>query len=92
MPFADWCVSCKEMEKYTFPKPEVRGALANTLWLQADVTANDEIDQALMKHFGIFAPPSIVFIGKDGVELSKFRQAGYMKAGKFAQLVTQAFK
>ena len=71
--YADWCVSCKEMEKYTFPKAEVRAALANTVWLQADVTANDDIDQALLKHFGIFGPPSITFYGADGKERRYFR-------------------
>jgi thioredoxin:protein disulfide reductase len=90
--YADWCVSCKEMEKYTFPEPEVRAALSNTVWLQADVTANDETDKALMKHFGIFGPPSIRFFGADGVERSEFKHAGFLKAGKFAPLVTRALK
>jgi thioredoxin:protein disulfide reductase len=90
--YADWCVSCKEMEKYTFPKAEVRAALANTLWLQADVTANDATDQALLKHFGIFGPPTIAFYGKDGVERRTFRVVGYMKAAEFAPLATKALK
>ena len=76
--YADWCVSCKEMEKYTFPTPAVRAALADTVWLQADVTANDAVDQALLKHFGIFGPPTIAFYGPDGVERRNFRQSGYM--------------
>ena len=54
--YADWCVSCKEMEHNTFTMPDVQGALANTVLLQADVTANDDDDQALLKHFGIFGP------------------------------------
>ncbi len=54
--YADWCVSCKEMEHYTFPKPEVQAALANTVWLQADVTKNDATDKALLTHFGIVGP------------------------------------
>ena len=90
--YADWCVSCKEMEKYTFPTPEVRAALANTVWLQADVTANDATDQALLKHFGIFGPPTIAFYGTDGVERRNFRVVGYMKAAEFAPLVTNALK
>jgi thioredoxin:protein disulfide reductase len=90
--YADWCVSCKEMEKYTFPKAEVRAALANTVWLQADVTANDATDQALLKHFGIFGPPTIAFYGKDGVERRTFRVVGYMKAAEFAPLATKALK
>jgi thioredoxin:protein disulfide reductase len=90
--YADWCTSCKEMERDTFPEAEVRAALSNTVWLQADVTANDEVDKALMQHFGIFGPPTIVFFGTDGVERRKFRQAGFMKASEFAPLVTNAFK
>jgi thiol:disulfide interchange protein DsbD len=90
--YADWCVSCKEMEKYTFPQPEVRAALANTVWLQADVTANDETDQALLKHFGIFGPPTIAFYGADGIERREFRVVGYMKAAGFAPLAQRALK
>jgi thiol:disulfide interchange protein DsbD len=90
--YADWCVSCKEMEKYTFPESEVRAALANTVWLQADVTANDEVDQALMKHFGIFGPPSIMFYGTDGTERREFRFSGFMKAEDFAPLAVRALK
>jgi thiol:disulfide interchange protein DsbD len=90
--YADWCVSCKEMEHYTFPQPEVRAALANTVWLQADVTANDATDQALLKHFGIFGPPTIAFYGTDGVERRQFRVVGYKKAAEFAPLVKQALQ
>jgi thiol:disulfide interchange protein DsbD len=80
------------MERNTFPKAEVREALANTLWLQADVTDNDEIDQALIRHLGIVGPPTILFFGTDGVERRNFRQVGSMKAAEFAPLVTRAFK
>ena len=90
--YADWCVSCKEMEKYTFPTPEVRNQLANTVWLQADVTANDDIDKALQKRFGIVGPPTIAFYGKDGVERREFRVVGFMKAGEFAPLVARALQ
>jgi thiol:disulfide interchange protein DsbD len=88
--YADWCVSCKEMEHYTFPTPAVRAALTNTAWLQADVTANDATDQALLKHFGIFGPPTIAFYGTDGKERQRYRVVGYMKAEQFAPLVQQA--
>jgi thioredoxin:protein disulfide reductase len=88
--YADWCVSCKEMEKYTFPDAKVRAALANTIWLQADVTANDEADQALLKHFGIFGPPTIAFYGPDGAERRNFRVVGFMKKEEFASLAAQA--
>jgi thioredoxin:protein disulfide reductase len=90
--YADWCVSCKEMEKYTFPAASVRAALANTVWLQADVTANDEIDQVLLKHFGIFGPPTIAFYGPGGTERREFRVVGYMKAAEFAPLAQRALE
>ena len=90
--FATWCSSCKEMEHYTFPQPAVREALANTVWLQADVTANDATDQALLTHFGIFGPPTIAFYGTDGVERRQFRVVGYMKAGEFAPLARRALQ
>jgi thiol:disulfide interchange protein DsbD len=90
--YADWCVSCKEMEHYTFPTPAVRAALANTLWLQADVTANDATDQALLKHMGIYGPPTIAFYGLDGQERRQYRVVGFMKAGEFATLAGAALK
>ena len=90
--YADWCVSCKEMEKYTFPTADVRNALANTVWLQADVTANDDIDKALQKHFGIVGPPSIMFYGRDGAERREFRVVGFMKPAEFAPLVARALQ
>jgi thiol:disulfide interchange protein DsbD len=90
--YADWCVSCKEMEHYTFPEEAVRAALADTVWLQADVTANDATDQALLKHFGIFGPPTIAFYGVDGAERKNYRVVGFMKAEEFAPLVAAALK
>ncbi len=89
--YADWCVSCKEMEKYTFPEPAVQAALANTVLLQADVTANDDTDQALMQRFGILGPPSILFFGLDGVEKTNYRVVGFKPATEFAPHIQQAF-
>jgi len=88
--YADWCVSCKEMEHGPFTTPEVRQALTNTVLLQADVTANDDADQALLKHFGIFGPPTIAFYGTDGEEKRNFRVVGFMEAAEFAAVVRQA--
>ena len=88
--YADWCVSCKEMEKYTFPDPAVRAALGNALLLRADVTANDATDQALLQRFAIFGPPTIAFYGADGVERANLRVVGFMKATEFAQVVQRA--
>ncbi len=89
--YADWCVSCKEMEKYTFTDAAVQQALANAVLLQADVTANDATDQALMQHFGILGPPSILFFGADGAERPGFRVVGFKQAGEFAAHVRDAF-
>ena len=81
---ADWCTSCKEMERWTFTDPTVQGALANVSLLRADVTADNADDQALLKHFGIIGPPTIAFYGADGRERSELRVVGYMKADAFA--------
>lgn len=88
--YADWCVSCKEMEHNTFTEEAVQRELAGTLLLQADVTANDDEDQALLQHFGIFGPPTIAFYGADGAERRNFRVVGFMKAAEFAAVVRQA--
>ncbi len=81
---ADWCTSCKEMERYTFTDPLVHAALATAVLLRADVTANDAQDQALLKRFGIFGPPTIAFYGNDGRERTQYRVVGYLKAASFA--------
>ncbi|MDH3350905.1 MAG: protein-disulfide reductase DsbD [Gammaproteobacteria bacterium] len=89
--YADWCVSCIEMEEYTFTDAGVQATLANTVLLQADVTANDEADQALLKRFGVFGPPTIIFFGTDGQQRHGYEVVGYMKAKDFAQHVQKAF-
>jgi thiol:disulfide interchange protein DsbD len=88
--YADWCTSCIEMERYTFPEPEVRAALGDMLLLQADVTANDAEDQALLRHFGIFGPPTLVFFDADGRERDGARVVGFMPADEFAAHVRRA--
>ncbi len=88
--YADWCVSCIEMEKYTFIDAGVQEALSNTVLLQADVTANDDEDQALLKRFGVFGPPTIIFFGADGVQRHGYEVVGYMKAKDFAEHVRMA--
>ncbi|MBM0103475.1 protein-disulfide reductase DsbD [Steroidobacter sp. S1-65] len=89
--YADWCVSCKEMEKFTFPDPGVQAVLANVVLLQADVTANDEHDRELMTRFGIYGPPTIAFYGADGVERTDFRLVGFMGAEPFREHARAAF-
>ncbi|MFT5499962.1 MAG: thiol:disulfide interchange protein DsbD [Woeseiaceae bacterium] len=88
--YADWCVSCIEMEHYTFTDGGVRNALANSVLLQADVTANDAEDQALLKRFGVFGPPTIIFFGADGLQRHGYEVVGYMKAKEFADHVRMA--
>jgi thiol:disulfide interchange protein DsbD len=86
--YADWCVSCKEMERYTFTDPKVIAALSGFILLQADVTGNDNEDQALMRdHFGIPGPPAILFFGADGEERRPLRVVGFMAAEPFAAQV-----
>lgn len=88
--YADWCVSCKEMEVLTFSDPAVQAALANVVLLQADVTPNDAKDTELYKHFGIIGPPSIMFFGSDGIERRNYRVVGYVPADKFSSHVERA--
>jgi len=88
--YADWCVSCKELEKYTFTDPAVQQALSGFVLLKADVTANDAIDQALMQRFAIIGPPGTLFFARDGSELRALRLVGFEKAAPFAERVRKA--
>jgi thiol:disulfide interchange protein DsbD len=80
--YADWCVSCKEMEKFTFSQPGVQKALDGFVLLKADVTANDDADQALLKRFSLFGPPATIFFA-DGAERRALRLIGFEKAEDF---------
>ncbi|MBE9547937.1 MAG: protein-disulfide reductase DsbD [Proteobacteria bacterium] len=88
--YADWCVECKRMEKTTFMDAGVHTALANTLLIQADVTAYDATDEALIKHFGLIGPPAILFYDRRGMELKNYRMVGYMPADEFLQHINTA--
>ena len=90
--YADWCISCKEFEKYTFSDPQVIAALDKVVTLQADVTANDEQDQALLKRFKLIGPPGIIFYDAPGNELSAHRVVGFMPAEEFAAHVRRALQ
>ncbi|MDH3747733.1 MAG: protein-disulfide reductase DsbD [Gammaproteobacteria bacterium] len=90
--YADWCISCIEMEEYTFITPVVQAALANTVTLQADVTRADDEDRALLKRFGSFGPPTIVFFGPDGQQRDGYDVVGFMKAEDFANHIRRAFQ
>jgi thiol:disulfide interchange protein DsbD len=83
--YADWCVSCKEMERYTFPQPEVIAEMQRFVLLQADVTANDADDKALLQQrFGLPGPPAMLFFGATGQELRGYRLVGFVPAAEFA--------
>lgn len=81
--YADWCVSCKEMERYTFHDPSVINALGPFVLLKADVTDNSDDNQALMKYFNLIGPPATLFFGPDGEEQRGLRVIGFMEANDF---------
>lgn len=87
--YADWCVSCKEMEAYTFSDAQVRGQLKDFVLIQADVTANNEDDKALLRRFNLVGPPGIIFFGPEGRERSSQRVIGYQDAATFLQSLKQ---
>jgi thiol:disulfide interchange protein DsbD len=82
--YADWCVACKEFEKYTFSDKQVQTALQNTLLLQADVTRNNAQDKALLQHLQVLGLPTIVFFDAQGQEHPAQRVTGFMDAPAFA--------
>ena len=88
--YADWCVSCKEMERTTFADPAVASRMSRMLLLRADVTANDPDDRALLKRFGLFGPPGIIFFDRRGRENPDLRVVGYMEASPFAAIADRA--
>jgi len=81
--YADWCVSCKEMDRYTFSDPRVKAKLSNWTLLQADVTANSDADKALLSRFNLFGPPGIIFFNAEGQEVDGIRVIGFQDADKF---------
>ena len=82
--YADWCISCKEMEKYAFTHPAVLAALDDVVTLQADVTENDAQDTELMSSLGIYGPPAILFFDANGREIRNRRVVGEMSGDQFA--------
>ena len=81
--YADWCVTCIEMEEDTFSEPAVKEALSGVVLLQADVTRNDAEDQQLLERFQLFGPPAILFFNTDRRELQQYRLIGYVKPEQF---------
>jgi thiol:disulfide interchange protein DsbD len=90
--YADWCVECKRIEKYTFSQPTVQQALADSLLLQADVTANDPQDRELLRRFGLIGPPATLFFGPEGEERRQYRLVGYLGPEEFRTLAENALK
>jgi thiol:disulfide interchange protein DsbD len=88
--YADWCVSCKEMERYTFSDVQVRARLERMAKLQADVTANTAEQAALLKRFNLFGPPGIIFFDRGGREIQGLRVIGFQPADKFSAVLDQA--
>jgi len=82
--YADWCVECVRMERNTFGEPEIQALFEQIQPLQADVTENDEIDEALMAKYGVIGPPAILFFDRNGNELQGQRLVGYFEADEFA--------
>jgi thiol:disulfide interchange protein DsbD len=82
--YADWCVTCKEMEHFTFTDPQVRSRLDRMLMLQVDVTANLDEHKALLKRFGLFGPPGIVFFDQHGKEIQSLHVIGFQSAQDFS--------
>jgi thiol:disulfide interchange protein DsbD len=89
--YADWCVSCKELERFTFSDPKVQARLANVTLLQVDLTANTEADKAALKRFNLFGPPGLIFFDANGVE-QKARVVGYQPPEKFLKTIDLAIK
>jgi thiol:disulfide interchange protein DsbD len=90
--YADWCVSCKELERFTFADPQVAAAMGKFTLLKADVTANSEADKVLLKRFGLFGPPGILFFDKQGQEISTLRVVGFVPADKFLPTLDRALR
>ena len=90
--YADWCVSCKEMEAFTFTDAKVKEKLGGMLLLQVDVTANTEQHKELLKRFSLFGPPGIIFFDTLGAEIRGLRVIGYQKADRFLVVLERAGK
>jgi thiol:disulfide interchange protein DsbD len=90
--YADWCVSCKEMERFTFSDAQVQARMSQFVRLQADVTANDAADKALLKRFSLFGPPGIIFFDRAGREIKDLRVVGFKPAERFTPVLDQGLR
>lgn len=87
--YADWCVSCREMEHFTFSDPTVAARMSQMLLVQADVTKNNADDRALLKRFRLFGPPGIMFFEPGGKLIEDIRVVGFQDARRFAGVLEQ---
>jgi thiol:disulfide interchange protein DsbD len=90
--YADWCVSCKEMERFTFSDPAVAAAMSRMTLLKADVTQNTAADKALLQRFGLFGPPGIIFFDRNGRELQDLQVVGFQSASQFLPTLERALR
>jgi thioredoxin:protein disulfide reductase len=88
--YADWCVSCREMERFTFTDPGVAAMMARAMLLKADVTANSAADRELLKRFRLFGPPGTIFFDAQGRELDGMRVIGFQNASQFIETLRAA--
>ena len=89
--YADWCISCKEMEHNTFSDPRVQARLKDAVLLQADVTENNADDKALLKRFGLFGPPGLIFFDRSGKQVA-YRVVGYQPPEQFLNSLDAALR
>ncbi len=87
--YADWCVSCKEMERFTFADAQVQARLSGWTLLQVDVTANSDADQALLQRFKLYGPPAIIFFDRNGKEIEGVRVVGFLNAEEFLGVLSR---
>ena len=87
--YADWCIECKQMEAHTFSKPSVQEILQDINLLKADVTENNDSDKILLKHFGLFGPPAIIFFNQQSEEIKSHRLIGFAKPENFIKHIKQ---
>ena len=87
--YADWCIECKQMEAHTFSKLSVQEILQDINLLKADVTKNNDSDKILLKHFGLFGPPAIIFFNQQSEEIKSHRLIGFFKPENFIEHIKQ---
>jgi len=90
--YADWCVSCKEMERFTFADPQIAARLKQFVLLKADVTADTDANMALLLRFDLYGPPGIIFFDAKGREQADLRVVGFQSAEKFLPTLERALR